>query len=297
VIAGLTLNNNPTVQDPWNTTPAWGFPYVSSGLAPTPAASTLIEGGLAQQVYGVGGYTLLGNLVYLELGGYRNIDTGAKQALGVFDASADVVDGFTPYWRVALQHLWPSGHYLSVGTFGLDAHTFPGGDRSAGTDHRLDLGADLEYQYITARHNVTVLATWIHEDQRWKAGQALGNTANARDRLMSAKLVASYMYDLTYAVYGGYFALWGNTDTGLYAPADISGSRTGRPNTNGWILEFDYLPFNKRGGAPLWRWFNPKFIVQYVIYNEFNGAGRDYDGSGRRASDNNTLFVAAWFAF
>ena len=39
------------MQDSWNTTPAWGYPFVSSGLAPTPAASPLIAGGLAGQVY------------------------------------------------------------------------------------------------------------------------------------------------------------------------------------------------------------------------------------------------------
>ena len=26
MILGVTLNNNPTVQDVWNSTPAWGFP-------------------------------------------------------------------------------------------------------------------------------------------------------------------------------------------------------------------------------------------------------------------------------
>src|SRR5689334_16850495 len=54
LIYGFSLNNNPTVQDLWNTTPAWGFPWAASELAPTPAAATLIEGGLAQQVAGLG---------------------------------------------------------------------------------------------------------------------------------------------------------------------------------------------------------------------------------------------------
>jgi len=36
---GVSLNNNPTVQDVWNSTPAWGFPYGSSAVAPTPAAA------------------------------------------------------------------------------------------------------------------------------------------------------------------------------------------------------------------------------------------------------------------
>jgi hypothetical protein len=297
MILGLSLNNNPTVQDPWNTTPAWGFPFIASGLAPTPAAAAVIDGTLAQQVYGLSAYTLWNNLVYAEIGAYRNIDKGAKQALGVFDDTADVVDGFAPYWRVALQQSWQGGHYLSLGTYGLDAHTFPGGDESAGSDRRTDWGVDLEYQLITRQHSVTLLATWIREDQRWHASQALGNTANARNTLNTARVTASYLYDLTYGGHVGYFATYGNKDPTLYAPDPIGGSRTGRPNSNGWILELDYLPFNKSGGPGFWPWFNPKFVVQYTIYTEFNGAGRDYDGSGRKASDNNTLFVAAWFAF
>lgn len=36
VLVGVTLNNNPTVQDVWNTTPAWGFPYSGSSVAPSP---------------------------------------------------------------------------------------------------------------------------------------------------------------------------------------------------------------------------------------------------------------------
>src|SRR5580692_8685381 len=38
VTYGITANNNPTVQDPWNTTPAWAFPYAASTIAPTPGS-------------------------------------------------------------------------------------------------------------------------------------------------------------------------------------------------------------------------------------------------------------------
>ena len=58
VVYGITANNNPTVQDPWNTTPAWGFPYAGSNVAPGPAAATLIDGTYAQYVGGVGAYAL-----------------------------------------------------------------------------------------------------------------------------------------------------------------------------------------------------------------------------------------------
>src|SRR5580704_11025244 len=35
---GVTLNNNPTVEDLWNSTPAWGFPWTSTDVAPSPSA-------------------------------------------------------------------------------------------------------------------------------------------------------------------------------------------------------------------------------------------------------------------
>ena len=74
VIYGITANNNPTVQDVWNTTPAWAFPYAVSTLAPTPAARTLIEGAFAAHVVGVGAYAFINDMLYLELTGYRTLD-------------------------------------------------------------------------------------------------------------------------------------------------------------------------------------------------------------------------------
>ena len=47
---GTTINNNPTVQDPYNSTFAWGFPFVASGLAPTPAAQPVLATGLHRQL-------------------------------------------------------------------------------------------------------------------------------------------------------------------------------------------------------------------------------------------------------
>jgi len=42
---------------------------------------------------------------------------------------------------------------------------------------------------------------------------------------------------------------------------------------------------------------NVKLQVQYVAYSKFNGGGGNYDGSGRNASDNNTLYLLGWFNF
>ena len=80
---GITANNNPTVQDPWNTTPAWSFPYAVSTIgASGPSSSTLIEGGLAARVAGVGAYAWINDLVYLEFTGYRAINFNALANLG-----------------------------------------------------------------------------------------------------------------------------------------------------------------------------------------------------------------------
>jgi len=72
----------------------------------------------------------------------------------------------------------------------------------------------------------------------------------------------------------------------LYAPNPVYGSRTGSPNSNGFILQAYYLP-----------WERTKFTLQYTIYNKFNGSYSNYDGFGRNASMNNTLYLLAWLAF
>jgi hypothetical protein len=59
LVYGITANNNPTVQDPWNSTPAWGYPFVATNLANTPGAKTLIDQGFAAQVLGTGAYAFL----------------------------------------------------------------------------------------------------------------------------------------------------------------------------------------------------------------------------------------------
>ena len=76
---GITLNNNPTVEDLWNSTPAWGFPWVGSDWAPAPNAGAIINGGLAQDVAGIGGYAMWDNHLYFAGTIYRSAHIGAPQ--------------------------------------------------------------------------------------------------------------------------------------------------------------------------------------------------------------------------
>src|SRR5579883_1980614 len=82
---GFTLNNNPSVQDVWNTTPAWRFPFFSSGLAPFPGAAAMIEGGFGQQVLGLGGYLWWNHMVYAEISGYRTLSISTARARRALD--------------------------------------------------------------------------------------------------------------------------------------------------------------------------------------------------------------------
>ena len=76
----------------------------------------------------------------------------------------------------------------------------------------------------------------------------------------------------------------------------MTGSANSKPNSNAFILEADWVPFGKQDSW-LHPWANLKLGLQYVIYTQFNGGTTNYDGFGRNASDNNTLYMFAWLAF
>jgi hypothetical protein len=294
LVYGIYANNNPTMQDLWNTTPAWGFPFSGSGLAPTPAAAPLIAGGVGQQVLGLGAYAKLFDLLYVELGGYRTLGPRTQRAFGVprEDVSGETqITDIAPYWRLALEQSWGS-HSLQAGTYGLAAKTFPGRDHSAGKDRIMDVGLDSQYQYSSGPHDLTAMLNWIYECEKWHASQALGNTSHSRDSLWNFAATASYLLDKTYGVDFQYFLIDGRKDPSLYAD-----SRTGSPTSDGWIIQLNYLPFNKGGGPAFWPMSNVKFSLQYVIYNRFDGSRHNIDGAGRNARDNNTLYLESWIAF
>ncbi len=102
-IVGLSLNNNPGVQDPFNTMPVWGFPYTSSALAfGMGGAGTMINGGLEQRVAGLSAYTFWNNMLYAELGTYRSLSPTMQSKLGAGRANdLGRLGGGTPYWCLA----------------------------------------------------------------------------------------------------------------------------------------------------------------------------------------------------
>ena len=296
LIYGITLNNNPTAQDVLNTTPAWGFPFASSPIAPTPAAATLIEGGLAQLAAGGGVYAYWNDLLYLEATFYTKAYSGPFAWLGLGHPvpAVTVLNGVAPYWRAFLYHQWKK-HNIAVGTFGLVANVFPDGQSRGPSNRFVDVGFDVQYQYIGVPHLITIRSTFIQEWQTWGASNnaAIGDTQNLHNSLNTYKINGSYYYRTKkYGTIGGsigYFLVGGSADNILYAPDSVEGSKNALPNSNGFIFEADYLP-----QAPLDR---IKLALQYTVYNQFNGRYSNYDGFGRNASGNNTLYFLVWVAY
>lgn len=291
VTYGLYLNNNPTMQDPWNSTPAWGYPFTSSHLAPTPAGDTLIDSSVAQQVGGAGGYAMIDNSLYIDLAGYRTLDRHSQKALGVDPEGQTQISGVAPYWRIAFVRPVGPGS-LEFGTFGLAADTLPGRDPSAGRDRIVDVGLDAQYQATFEHFDLTAIGSWIHERDRWRASQTLGLVSNRTDRLRDFKATLNTLYDKTWGLTGQYFVKKGDRDALLYAD-----SATGSPRSDGFVLQTTCLPFNKAGGPAFWPRSNVKLSLQYTFYDRFNGAKTNYDGAGANARDHNTLYLEAWTAF
>jgi hypothetical protein len=284
--AGVTVNNNPTVQDLWNSTPAWGFPYVASVLAPKPAASTLIDNNLSLAVLGGGLYASVNDWVYVEADLYHGLSQNIRNGLGVVPvAGTDQYDGLMPYWRVAVQHDFNNEHYVEVGTFGIIADRFPGGDQTTGAkDHFTDNAVDLNYQWhANPDHIVSAHATYIHEDENLNASAALGSS-NAVNRLNTFRTDVSYSYENTWTPSVQYFNTTGTKDAnGFWGTATGSAS----PDSSGFITEIAYVPFGKPD-SPL-PWINGRLALQYVAYTKF-------DGTSQHASDNNTIFLNLWLS-
>jgi hypothetical protein len=279
---GVSVNNNPTVTDPWNTVPAWSFPFDSSGLAPSPSAAPLIKDGLGQIVIGASAYADWDSTIYAEFGLYHTLTRSAIDALAVSPDGAPKSDGVVPYWRFAW-HRDDGPHTFMVGTFGLHAAVYPNGDKSGGADRYTDLGFDAQYQYLGGRDSITVRAALIHEMQDLKGSFALGGADTSGGSLNSFDVSAAYLYDKTYQATLGISHIWGGMDAALY------GTGNGSPDSTNLTVQLDWLPLNKEPWT-VYPWFNPRLTLQYVHHFKL-------DGMSHNASDSDTLWLLTTATF
>ena len=324
LIFGVSANNNPSVSDPWNTAAAW-MQYVP---VPSPTSSRFIDGNTPYPGYGAGGniagisaYAFWNKTIYAELGGYATSKgLFSFMSAGIADANTTKLRGINPYWRLAYNHEW-GAHSLMLGTSGMVARVYddPLDTSDPASTHRFtDLALDAQYQYLLDPHSVTAQLVYTSNRHRYPAalanqpvafvdaaGNALANTnASDTNHLLRTKL--TYVYQAKYGGSLSFFNLTGsvntanltagldpgslsiNPDPAAQAPStrQVDGNRTGSPATRGLTLEAFWTPIQYlRVGA------------QYTAYSRFNGASQNYDGFGRNASDNNSLFIYTWLAY
>jgi hypothetical protein len=311
MVWGIDANNTPTVEDPWNTTPSFGWPQISSTIAPAFAPPlTHIEGSYTATVGGAGLYGFWDDMLYADFTAYKGLPVPVLQALNVGNSTTDAVTNVAPYWRLALEPHWGS-HYLMAGTFGMYGQIAPGRQYGIGTDNFLDIGFDSQYQYDGDPYSLTVKLTDIIEHQTLNASHFLQNASNVNNWLNSFKVNASFVWDHTYSIGLGYFNVSGSKDCFLYgsgfnancSPVNIgsfNNSFVSSPNGDGLILDLAYSPF--MNGAPfLYPRWNVRLGLQFTEYLHLYGGTNNFDGSslGRthNASGNNSVFAYAWFAF
>jgi hypothetical protein len=263
-IYGLTLNNSPTVEDPWNSTPTWGYPFISSSTAPEPAAAALVDGGLAQDVAGLGAYAFWNNHLYGNLTLYRSSHLGQ----GAPDStSSNTITDVAPYWRLAWQQNIGS-NLLEIGTYGLSAKLYPSGVGGK-TDNYTDTAVDAQFEMPMGNNQLSLHMNYIYEKQKLN----VTDPGDSNHDLNDLRLNGIYHWGNRATAALGYFDTNGDSNTALW------GTSNGKPDTEGWLTQVSYLP-----------WQNTKFGIQYTGYTMF-------DGTSNNASDNNVVYAFGWLVW
>ena len=291
MVLGVSVNNAPTVQDAFNTLPAWGYPYTGSSLAPAPGSAPLI-GSLAQNTLGVTAYAWVNSTFLVEAGGYQTPGTNFLRRAGIDPTDPGSIRDTAPYVRLAYQNNMGDQNF-EVGAFGMRANMNPGGDTSTGLGDRYDdVGLDGSYQLYASNKDVfTLNGRYTYEKQHLAASQALGLASNLNNNLQDMRVDASYYWRNKVGATVQLFDTTGSSDALLYA-----GNRTLKPDSSGYVLQLDATPWGG-GGSPLGPRFNVRVGVQYFGYVQFDGAGSNFDGANHSAASNDTLRVFTWVAY
>ena len=263
------------MSDPWNTAPAW-MQYVPPGSpgaysfvdANAPYPGTASDGGVA----GLTAYVLWNKSIYGEVGFYRTADNLLSfMTAGTPDEEKTHLQGSNnPYWRLAYTHEWGPSNIM-LGTSGMIAHVFDGSTKPS--DQRVPAYRDdrVGYPVSIPPHPHTVTAQFAYMKMTVDdSANGEGGTGIDKPVVLRGKL--SYVYQ---AKYGGGLSYFNQTD-----------ARDSTQETRGLTYELFWTPVQyARVGA------------QYTVYDKYGGASNNYDGFGRNASDNDTLFLYVWAAY
>jgi hypothetical protein len=272
-LIGVSVNNAPTVQDPFNTF-GWAFPYTGAEMGGEFAGM-----GVEQRVIGVSAYTLVNENFYGEFGLYNTLSPSLQSTLG--EGRQDGVDlgamNNAPYWRVGYMKDLKTQAW-SVGLLGFQGKLK---DRDSGNlNSRFnDFGVDASYQFLGNReHIVTINGSYLRERNTMHDAESDTDT---RLTTRDMKLAASYHYKSTY---GATVALV-NSKT-----RDTDGAT--HAAQRGYVLQGDWTPWGKESswGAP---WANVRVGLQYAAFTHVTEDGEALD----KPSDLNKTTLFLWTAF
>lgn len=265
LLAGVSINNNPGLQDPFNSLPAWAYPFISSPIAPGPSAATVLDEAWAQKATGVVAYGQLDNFWYGELGTYRmqNVSTQKFFGIGVNDRDAGALRS-PVYARLALRPAWKGG------SFNAGVVMFKTGyqaDRSLpDTTRYTDVGVDASWRQVFGdMAQATAVASVIHESSSGTPG------------LVEYSLTGAYYRP---SPWGG---SWGADLQRFGVNASGLGSR-------GTRLQLDWTPTGDHVLSGLW---DPSLRIglQLTAYDELDAQ------KGHAAAMSDTAYLFAWLAF
>ncbi len=286
-VLGLSLNNKPTVQDPFNNIGAWSAPYTQSHKANKLGAEFNGVGGSEQKVLGLNAYTLIDGNWYGEAGVYNTMPTSMQSRLG-----SPRADGLeygklhgAPYYRLAyMQDLKTQA--FQIGVFGFNGTQKNGQefDDALGAyvptfsrQRFRDSGVDGTYQFLGNRQHIfTVNGAYVIERSKTNPADGSDETsAKTKDH----RLAASYFFQNTYGATVGLFkGTSSNTETG---------------STNrGVLYQLDWTPFGKEDSW-LEPWANLRVGLQHISYRKYVDGGTIVT----RPHDKDTTTLFAWTSF
>jgi len=288
LLIGFDSNNNPSVQDVWNTVPAWRYPFYTSPQSPGQPGSPMI-GSLSQQTGSVGVYALFDRKFYAEFSEYRvGTDFFRWMTAGTsLQNGANYLKDWNPYWR-AYWTKTEGPNVFMAGVLGMHSNVYPDSSSPSGpADTFSDNGFDSQYQYLGETNKLTLRGSYMYEQQSWNGSFPLGNVSSLKGNLKTLNLNGSYALHEAWTFTGGFFLSNGSSNAALYGITAPAGAQlTAKPNTTGYVLQADRTITQ-----------NVVASLQYTGFTKFNGLTSNIDGLGRKPSDNNTLWFTVFFAF
>ncbi len=287
---GITLNNNVGMEDLWQDTPTWGFPFIHPSGTPvggTAAGSGYLAANLGQNVAGIGAYTMIDNHYYADFTLYRTDVVGNNKYKAGTDYGTAMIDGLAPYLRLAYQTDIGDGS-LEVGVWGMSANQLPyntnfiiGSNTYAATtniggpsDHIVDKAIDSQFELPLGNNELVMHGTYVRESDDERSSSP-GNYAD----LNTLKLSGSMHFNNRQSFSLMYTHSSGTTNSVYF------GDTTTPPQDSAWMVQYEYLP-----------WENVQLGAQYWMFTRYNGPST-YNTAGTSPHANDTAMLYGWFMF